>query len=245
MPASPQPDTARPAPAGEGHLAVPTPGGERSVSFALYAPAQAPEAAPLLVLAHGAGAGREHPFMLAAARAFTGVGCAVLLFNFPYMEAGRKMPDREETLLAALEAAWGEALRRRPRARPRVLGGKSLGGRMAARLTAAGRAKPDGLLYLGYPLHPPGEPEKLRLDAPLALAAPQLYVQGSRDPFGTPEELTPHLARMQRAALHPVPEGDHSLERPKRSGVPLEDTMADAAARLRQWLEETVTDDST
>lgn len=220
-----------------------TPGGERPVSFALYAPPQGDETAPLLVLAHGAGAGRTHPFMLAAADALVDAGCSVLLFNFAYMEAGRKAPDREETLLSAIEAAWTEALRQRPHARPRVLGGKSMGGRMAARLAATGRAEPDGLLYLGYPLHPPGQPEKLRLEAPLALKVPQLYVQGERDRFGTPEELRPCIAQMQQAALHAVPEGDHSLERPKRSGATLADTLAAVAAHVRQWLAETVAAD--
>jgi len=181
-----------------------------------------------LVLAHGAGASHTHPFLVAFAQAFAARGIETVTFNFPYMEARRRMPDRTPVLeacylavIAAIRGGLGigEA---RPGTGPLFIGGKSMGGRMASHVAAhhAGAAGAlAGLVFLGYPLHPPGKPGQRR-DAHLPLvAAPMLFVQGTRDAFGTPAELEPALAGLgARAAILPVPDGDHSFGVPRGAG---------------------------
>ena len=155
-------------------------------------------AATLLVLAHGAGAGQHHPFMTAMAARLAARGITVVTFDFPYVHEGRKVPDRAPALEACFAAVadWAVTTRDDAPGRRLLLGGKSMGGRMATHLAAAGFSALNGagpplagVVALGYPLHPPGRPDQLR-DAHLpAIAAPVLIVQGSRDTFGTPAEL--------------------------------------------------------
>lgn len=171
-----------------------------------------------LVLAHGAGAGQTHPFMVRAGRALAARGLSTATFDFPYITAGRKVPDRapilEDAWRAAIEAARGAFA-----GLPLFIGGKSMGGRIASHVAAeGGLGAPGGLVFLGYPLHPPGNPERRR-DAHLPrIAEPMLFVQGSRDPFGTADEIRSLLPALQRATLHEINEGDHSFKVPKRAG---------------------------
>jgi hypothetical protein len=164
----------------------------------------------VLVLAHGAGAGQAHPFMVAAARGLAARGLTVVTFDFPYMRARRKVPDKAP----ALEAAFREVIevaRGLRRATRLFIGGKSMGGRMATHLGAQGEPV-QGIIALGYPLHPPGKPDQLRTAHLPAIRVPVLIVQGERDPFGTPAELEPALATMSApVTLHVVSGGDHSL----------------------------------
>ena len=170
-------------------------------------------AARTLILAHGAGAGHQSPFMVAFADALSDLGLSVVTFNFLYAEQRRRMPDRPALLegcyRAAIAAVRGEIADQLP-----FIGGKSMGGRIATQVAAAdadlGIA---GIVLLGYPLHPPGKPEQRR-DAHLpSVRVPMLFVQGSRDTFGTPSELAPVLARLgDRATLHLVEGGDHSFK---------------------------------
>ena len=167
-----------------------------------------------LVLAHGAGAGQMSRFMVRAAQELAARGVSTATFDFPYITAGRKVPDRAP----ALETAWIEAIdaaRTRLAGVPLFIGGKSMGGRMASHVAAQGTVGDiAGLVFLGYPLHPPGRPEQRR-DAHLpAIAAPMLFVQGSRDTFGTAEEIAALLPRLQRATLHEIAGGDHSFKVP-------------------------------
>jgi predicted alpha/beta-hydrolase family hydrolase len=144
-----------------------------------------------LVLAHGAGAGQTHPFMVAFAEALAARGIDVVTFDFLYVAAGRRAPDRNDKL----EACWRAALalgRDEWSGRLPFIGGKSMGGRIASQLAAAGDGC-AGLVCLGYPLHPPKQPEKLRTAHLPRLTVPTLVVQGQRDPFGTPEELRAHF----------------------------------------------------
>lgn len=167
----------------------------------------------ILVLAHGAGAGQRHPFMTAIATGLAGRGVTVVTFDFPYMHAGRKLPDRAPVLEACFAAVVG-AVRETPGlgARPLFVGGKSMGGRMATHLGASRVTDAAGIVALGYPLHPPGKPLQLRTAHLPAIAWPVLIVQGSRDAFGTPDELRPVLSSMQgRPTLHVVDGGDHSF----------------------------------
>jgi hypothetical protein len=195
----------------------------------------------MLVLAHGAGAGQRHPFMVAFAEGFAARGIDAVTFDFPYVEAKRRVPDRAPVLEQAYLALIG-AVRDRPGtgARPIFIGGKSMGGRMATHVAArhAPAAGPiAGLVLLGYPLHPPGRPEQLR-DAHLPrIAAPLLFVQGERDTFGTPEELRPILARLHAPAeLMVVEGGDHSFAVRRASGRTATGVRETLLDRIAAWI---------
>jgi hypothetical protein len=200
-----------------------------------------------LVLAHGAGAPHTHPFMVAFARAFASRGIETVTFNFPYMEAGRRLPDRapvlEACLLAVVAAVRaGAAAAPGSPAPPLFAGGKSMGGRMASHVAArhAEAAGPlAGLVLLGYPLHPPGRPEQRR-DAHLPLVTtPMLFVQGTRDAFGTPEELRPVLAPLAgRATVLPVEQGDHSFVVPRGAGRRTAEVHAAIQDAIAAWMRE-------
>lgn len=161
-----------------------------------------------LVLAHGAGAGQTHPFMVAFAEALAARGVDVVTFDFLYVAAGRRAPDRNDKL----EACWRAALvlaRAEWSGRVPFIGGKSMGGRIASQLAAAGDAS-AGLVCLGYPLHPPKQPEKLRnAHLPKLSGVPTLVLQGKRDPFGGPDELRAHFARSAKIVAMP---GGHSFD---------------------------------
>ncbi len=203
-----------------------------SQALKLY-PCPSPRAA--IVLGHGAGAGQASPFMVRLARGFAARGVAAATFDFPYMAERRKVPDRTPVL----ETAWREAIdaaRQAFGAVPLVIGGKSMGGRIASHVAAQGGAGPlAGLVVFGYPLHPPGKPEQRR-DAHLPrIAEPMLFVQGARDQFGTGEEIRALLPALQRATLQEIPGGDHSLNVParERRGDPVDEAI-DAAA---SWID--------
>ena len=182
--------------------------GESSLSGA-YARPEDPAAT--LVVAHGAGAGMEHPFLAGFSRALNELGIATLRFNFPYREAGRKFPDRPPAAIAAWRAAMAQAAARSG-GEPVWAGGKSFGGRMASMAVAEGMPA-AGLVYLGYPLHPPGKPEKVRDEHLYGLALPMLFLQGTRDPFATPELLEAVVARIgPSASLEWVDGGGHTFE---------------------------------
>jgi uncharacterized protein len=168
-----------------------------------------------LVLAHGAGAPQQHPFMVSFARALSKRGLDVVTFNFLYTEQRRKVPDRMPQLVACYRAAIDATRAAVPSARERLfIGGKSMGGRAATHVAAEDRALAlGGIVLLGYPLHPPGQPDRLR-DAHLPhVERPMLFVQGERDTFGTPSELKPILASLSPLpTLHHVEGGDHSFK---------------------------------
>lgn len=191
----------------EERLKLSTPTGE--VSAAYLRPAKAWAS---IVIAHGAGAGMDHPFLAGFARAIADEGVAALRFNFAYMEAGRRSPDRAAVAVPAVMAAFDAA---RARAKPREpvwVSGKSFGGRMGSVAVSEGLAA-DGLVFLGYPLHPPGKPERVRDEHLYAITVPILFLQGTNDPFATPEVLKPVIKRLgKRATLHAIEGGGHSFE---------------------------------
>src|SRR5688572_13868280 len=152
----------------------------------------------LLVLAHGAGAGQQHPFMTSLAKGFIARGVDVVTFDFPYVRERRKVPDRAPVLEKAFHQVVSAA-RHWSAAGRFFIGGKSMGGRMATHLGAARLADLGGIIVFGYPLHPPGRPGQLRVEHLPSIAAPVLIVQGERDTFGTPGELRPALASMKAA----------------------------------------------
>jgi predicted alpha/beta-hydrolase family hydrolase len=185
-----------------------------AVTAHLYS-ATEPTLAAALILAHGAGAGQHSPFMVAFAQALAARGIDVVTFNFLYTEQKRRLPDKGPALEACYRAAIGATRREVASARRALfIGGKSMGGRIATQV-AAGDATLSltGLVLLGYPLHPPGRPEKRR-DAHLPdVKRPMLFVQGSRDTFGTPTELAPILAPLlPQPMIQVVAGGDHSFK---------------------------------
>jgi uncharacterized protein len=163
-----------------------------------------------VVIAHGAGAGMDHPFLVGFCRAIADEGIAAARFNFHYMNAGRRSPDGEPSL----RAAWNEAfdgVRALAGERPVLVGGKSLGGRIASMCVADGM-EAAGLVFLGYPLHPPGKPDRLRADHLQRVEVPMLFLQGTRDPFAKPELLETVIAKLgDMATLERVDGGDHSF----------------------------------
>ena len=195
-----------------------------------------------IVLAHGAGAGQTSRFIVSFAAGFASRGLDVLTFNFLYTEQGRRLPDRTEALeacyRAAIEAARGHA----PfEGNALFIGGKSMGGRIASHLaateedTAAGRSK--GVVLLGYPLHPPGKRNQLRVAHLPKIRVPMLFVQGSRDPFGTPEELRPHLAGLAASVtVHVVENGDHSLAPPKSCALSADQVYSQLQNIIATWI---------
>jgi hypothetical protein len=167
-----------------------------------------------LVLAHGAGAGQLSSFMVQTARAFASRGVSTATFDFPYITARRKVPDRAPVL----EQAWRDvidAARREFASLPLFIGGKSMGGRIATHVAAQkGVGALSGLLLLGYPLYPPGRPEQRR-DAHLPdIVEPILFVQGEKDAFGRTDEIKALLPRLQHATVHEIAGGDHSFRVP-------------------------------
>jgi len=191
-----------------------------------------------LVLAHGAGAGQQSRFMVDAGRALASRGITTATFDFPYVTAGRKVPDKAPVL----EACWRDAVaatRGHPAfaGLPLFIGGKSMGGRIASHIASQGVEGLAGLIYLGYPLHPPGRPEQRR-DAHLpSIQEPMLFVQGTRDQFGTADDIRRLLPRLNpSSALYEVADGDHSFKvRVKIAGRRQETVLAeifDAVARF-------------
>jgi uncharacterized protein len=167
----------------------------------------------LLVLAHGAGAGERHPFMIAFGRALAARGIDVVTFNFPYMDQKRRVPDKAPVLEQHFRHVI-EVARQGQRSSSRLfIGGKSMGGRIATHLAAQGVEGLAGVIALGYPLHRPGTPDQPRTAHLPAIASPVLIVQGEHDVFGTPSELEAVIATMQApVTLHVVRGGDHSFK---------------------------------
>lgn len=192
--------------------------------------------APLVILAHGAGAPYTHPFMVAAAEGLVRRGLAVTRFHFPYMEnivrtERRRPPNPARVLLATWEAVIADVTQRH-RARAIVLSGKSMGGRMASMLLADGDVPhARAAVYLGYPLHPPGKPEKLRSEHLPRVPVPQLFVSGTKDNLCRLDLLTPVLEAIgDTAQLHVVDGGDHSLATSRKEPLAGSDLWLDAVA---------------
>ncbi|MGJ3189964.1 alpha/beta hydrolase family protein [Paenarthrobacter sp. FR1] len=163
-----------------------------------------------LVVAHGAGAGMEHPFLRGFAEAMADEGVATLRFNFPYREAGRRFPDRPPLAIATWRAVMDKAAELSD-TEPVWAAGKSFGGRMASMAVAEGMPA-RGLVYLGYPLHAPGKPEKLRDEHLYGVTAPMLFLQGTRDTFATPSLLEGVVEKIgPTATLQWSEGGDHSF----------------------------------
>ena len=190
----------------------------------------------LYVLAHGAGAGMRHPFLEAIAQRLAEQGIATLRYQFPYMERRSSRPDSPAVAAATVRAAVAEAAHVAPGI-PLIAGGKSFGGRMTSTAQAE-EPLPNvcGLVFLGFPLHPPGRPGDQRAEHLARVQIPMLFLQGDRDEFADLKLLTPLIERLgQRATLHLVEGGDHSFKVPKRTGRTADDVTADLVGTIDGW----------
>jgi uncharacterized protein len=165
-----------------------------------------------IVVAHGAGAGMDHPFLVGLARACLEEGMATMRFNFPFIESGRRSPDTEAVLRDTWRAVFDASWARRKR-EPVWASGKSLGGRLASMCAADAEIRPAGLVFLGYPLHPPGKPERIRDEHLYRVEVPMLFLQGTSDPFASPDLLRGVVEKLgDRATLVPFEGAGHSFE---------------------------------
>ena len=209
-------------------------GGE--VSALLDRPA---DARRILVLAHGAGAGMNHPFLGKLAACFAELGTATLRYQFPYMEQRRRIPDTPSLLTATAAAAVKAAARLAP-GLPLFAGGKSMGGRMTSQAAAEGRLDAvAGLIFFGFPLHPPNKPGTKRADHLADVKLPMLFLQGSRDAFADLKLLRPICAKLGKlATLHVIPDADHSFHVPKKSGKDDAQILVELVKTALHWADE-------
>ena len=206
----------------------------QTVSGLLEAP---PEPSACLALAHGAGAGMHHPFLSAVADGLAERGIATLRYQFLYMERGSKRPDPPRIAQATVRAALLAARRLVPKA-SLFAGGKSFGGRMTSQAQAESPL-PDvrGLVFLGFPLHPPGRPSDERGAHLFDAQIPMLFLQGTRDDFATLPLLRPLVHRLgARATLELIDDADHSFRVPKRAGRSNDEILAGMLDTLTAWI---------
>ena len=195
-----------------------------------------PDSWLLYVLAHGAGAGMRHRFLESISVALAQRGIGTLRYQFPYMEAGRRRPDPPLVAQAAVRSAAEKATKVAP-GLPLIAGGKSFGGRMTS-AAAAASVLPGvrGLVFLGFPLHPPGQPGTSRADHLDRVDVPMLFLQGTRDEFARVDLITDVCEGLEpNATLHLVDEGDHSFGVPKRSGRAPTDVLAELSDSIEEW----------
>jgi uncharacterized protein len=204
-----------------------------SVSAILVRP---PDAWLLYVLAHGAGAGMRHPFLESVSGLLAQRGIATLRYQFPYMEVGRKRPDSPQVAEATVYAAVSKAREIAPEL-PLIAGGKSFGGRMTSGAAAAGILQAArGLAFLGFPLHPPGQPGTSRADHLGRVDVPMLFLQGTRDQFARLDLVTDVCEGLKpKATLHLIEDGDHSFSVPKGSGHTRLAALGEVGDTIAQW----------
>jgi len=209
--------------------------GAGRVSGLLQMPA---EARCCYVMAHGAGAGMAHPFMVAVAAELAERGIATLRFQFPYMEQGGRRPDPPALAQAAVRAAVAKA-GELARGLPLIAGGKSFGGRMTSQAQAAEPlAGVRGLAFLGFPLHPAGKPSDARASHLNDVTVPMLFLQGTRDALADVGLLRPAVARLgKRATLKLFDDADHSFHVPARTGRKDADVRSEMLDALAAWAE--------
>jgi predicted alpha/beta-hydrolase family hydrolase len=195
-----------------------------------------------VIVAHGAGNDMHTPLLVHFTEGLARAGFLGLRFNFPYMEKGRKAPDSAEKLIRTWQAAF-EFVRNHPEfGTPRIVAaGKSMGGRIASQMAADGQLKAEALVFLGYPLHPPGRKDQLR-DAHLyRIEVPMLFFAGTRDTLCDLELLKPVVARLKAPAVLEVVEGgDHSFILPKSLDISEVDVCEGILERTIAWLRQTI-----
>lgn len=209
-----------------------------SVTALLYSLAKKNRTGFTVVLGHGAGANQLSGFMRMFAGGLAARGIDAMTFNFLYTERGRRLPDQKERLESCYRAVINATLNHPKLKKNRlVIGGKSMGGRIASQVTAADGSNIAGLVSLGYPLHSPGRPDKVRAEHLKDIRAPMLFVQGSRDAFGTSEEIRAIIKKLRLpATLYAIEGGDHSFKVPKALGKPQESVYETVMDEVARWL---------
>jgi len=209
-----------------------------SVTAMLYPAAKKDRAGVTIILGHGAGADQMSGFMRMVAEGFAARGLDAMTFNFLYKEQGRGVPDPKAKLEACYRAVIDAArTQKKLKDNKLVIGGKSMGGRIASQVAAEDSDGISGLVYLGYPLHPPGRLDKLRDQHLTNIEAPMLFVQGSRDAFGSEAEIRAIIKKHRlRATLYAIEGGDHSFKVPKSLAQQSQvyETLMD---RVSEWID--------
>jgi len=195
----------------------------------------------VLILAHGAGAPADSPFMNELAEALDAEGMAVVRFEFPYMQKRRqdgkkRPPDRQPRLLETFRSVLSQVRDEVGESCPIVVGGKSMGGRMAS-ILASEDSGIDGVVCFGYPFHPPGRPDNWRIDHFPRIDCPVLFVQGTRDPFGKPEEVAEHQKELGACQLVWLNGGNHDYQPLSRQPETRQDLIIEAAGQVRVFIE--------
>jgi predicted alpha/beta-hydrolase family hydrolase len=209
-----------------------------SVTALLCPAAKKNRAGASIILGHGAGANQLSGFMRLFASGLAERGCDVVTFNFLYTEQGRKLPNPKARLESCFRAVIDAVLKHKKLKGNRlVIGGKSMGGRIASQVAAEDGKNIDGLLFLGYPLHPPGRPDKVRSEHLPKIKVPMLFVQGSRDAFGSEPEIATLIKKLKLPAkLCAIEGGDHSFKVPKKAGIAQPDIYTNAMEAIADWL---------
>jgi predicted alpha/beta-hydrolase family hydrolase len=207
-----------------------------SVTAMLYPAAKKDRAGVTIILGHGAGADQMSGFMRMVAEGFAARGLDAMTFNFLYKERKRGAPDPKAKLESCYRAVI-EAARQQKKLKDNqlVIGGKSMGGRIASQVAAEDADGMAGLVYLGYPLHPPGRLDKMRDEHLPRIKAPMLFVQGARDAFGTEDEIRAIIKKHRlQADLYVIESGDHSFKVPK-SVKPQQQVYEDVMDEVARW----------
>src|SRR5712692_7321210 len=208
-----------------------------SVTAMLYPASKTDRAGVTVLLGHGAGSNQLSAFMRMVASGLAARGFDAMTFNFLYKEQGRSVPDPKARLELCYRAVIDTALKNKKlKDNKLVIGGKSMGGRIASQVAAAERDRVAGLVFLGYPLHPPGRPDKLRAEHLKDIRAPMLFAQGARDAFGAAEEIRAVIKKLRLpATLYVIEGGDHSFKVPKSAGVPQEEVYEKVMNEIARW----------
>jgi uncharacterized protein len=206
------------------------------MNYLIDQPAAGKSPCGTLIFAHGAGAPMDSDYMQALTAELNAAGMAVVRFEFPYMQQRREMgkkrpPDRAPILLDCWREVYGELSNRTELPQPILIGGKSMGGRMASMV--ADELGAAGLCCFGYPFHAPGKPEKMRTEHLLAIKTPTLIFQGTRDPFGKPDELA-SIPFSDAVKTHWLEDGDHDLKPRKLSGLLQQEHLKTVAALVSE-----------
>ena len=207
-----------------------------SVTAVLYPAAKKHRGRVTIVIGHGAGADQMSGFMRMTAIALAERGLDVLTFNFIYKEKRKGAPDPKAKLEACYRAVIEAARKNKTlKGNKLIIGGKSMGGRIASQVAAENSDGIDGLVFLGYPLHPPGRLDKMRDEHLPKIQAPMLFVQGSRDAFGSEDEIRAVLKKHKlKADLYVVTSGDHSFKVPK-SVAPQQTVYDNVMDEVARW----------
>lgn len=190
----------------------------------------------IYLFAHGAGAGMNHSFMEKFALSLASVNIGTLRFNFPYAEHNSKRPDHASVLLQTIHSAYN-AVKEYAKGIPVFAGGKSMGGRMSSMAASKNLLEGiKGLVFVGFPLHAPGNPSIERAEHLYKVKEPMLFLQGSKDKLADLTLLTPIVTKLENAVLYVLEEADHSFKLPKKAGKSEEEVLNELAATVKEWM---------